>query len=98
MKKSNTLQRIKVKTAAPERPKRKSETVYFVVLHKECRATGARIEHVIGVFKHKEVAEFRANGALMFAEKGNTDRVFVREQEMICEETPNEFLTNRLPH
>jgi hypothetical protein len=98
VKKSSTLQRIKVKGSTTKRPQTKSETVYFVVWHKECRESGARVEHTIGVFKHKEVAEFRANGAMMFAEKGNTDRVFVREQEMICEETPNEFLTNRLPH
>lgn len=62
----------------------------------ECRETFTTRESVIDVVKVKEVAEFRANGAGMFAEVGSAARYFVRPMQMVCEETPEEFLKNRL--
>jgi hypothetical protein len=80
-----------------EKSKAKTETVYLVIQETQCRETFVTRESVVDVVKHKAVAEFRAGGANLFAEKGSTDRCFVRPIEMICEETPEEFLKNRMP-
>lgn len=86
----------KPKARAAKRPTPKSETVFLVIQEYECRETFVTRESVVDVVKVKEVAEFRANGANMFADVGSKSRCFVRPMQMVCEETTEAYLKNRL--
>lgn len=90
----STVQRIKVKGDKPKRPEPAREMVYLVV--RISLTNLGQQESIVGCYKHKAVADFRANGALMFAPQSNTDRFIVREQPMFIEETIEAFVQNWL--
>lgn len=71
----------------------KHQTIYEVVCIRECRESFREIEQTIGRYVDKGVAEFRMNGAKMFAQIGDTTRYFIREANLILDTDVQVFLS-----
>lgn len=81
------------KKAKKTEPAYKNSTIYEVVCVRECRETFREVESTIGRYRSEAVANFRANGAMLFAAVGDTSRCFVRPVTLVEDESVEVYTT-----
>ena len=94
--KRNTVQRITVKGTRGKRVQRPATVTLYIVMWMTTTRNGESREFAVEVFANKDVAEFRANGAMMFADS-TTDRFYVRTISMIPDENIETYLRRLNP-
>jgi hypothetical protein len=94
--KQSTVQRITVKGTRGKRAPRPPTVTLYIVMGETTTRNGQLREFPVEVFANKDVAEFRANGAMMFADS-TTDRFYVRTISMIPDENIETYLRRLNP-